>query len=588
MKKLFFLLLVLYVGVWAQETRRLYIEEIIVAARKPTGKYWDALRGAPDLRVIIFVRHGKDWQPAYISPVMKNFYKLASYINTEIDVGANTELIIEVWDKDVSCNDIIGNCLFVAKASEFEQEHSRQIQFGSVQSFRYCLSKYKTMLEKQNAQKLLSLQRKYQKMEQERERQRLAAEKQRIRQQKQKLQQQQQSLQQQQQQLAVEKQRIQQQKQKLQQAKYKHKQKAPPILTAEQKQKLCTVKLQLQQAHSIHAIAKRQILLNTISQHLAPLVEQIPEHPQVQQVHEDYEQLVYFLEYDEIAWKLESTISYAQSRFIDYDARDDRYSAKLSRLRHYLQEMETYQKTLSQLDTDRYRQLLQTTATSIAQIKEILGKDSHSGLSKDQQKIHHQWQGKGFHRTIDNNRWIYASKHGKKCVFHYYQFDAQGRLTKHQTENLSMYFPIRQAQSIIGYIYFTGKNGEVYIYNSAKIKISMCDKTNLLLENLKVCHKNDKRFEAVIRIDKKQSRYYQKKKVVLGKYEIDDRNITIIHYHNIYSDPNSRETKTFRFALENSTEEYADILRYTGNDVGSKHVQHAFACGAAALAVFRH
>ncbi len=133
---LFFLLWAM--SCYAFESGNLIIDRIVIEKKKSDGKSWDAFKGKPDVVILISMQVAQKRENIYLSGVFKNRYRVLDVINTKIKVAGKEKLYIQIHDRDIAKNDLIGSHTLV-----FDKEQANKqitISFGQVKTFRYIFT----------------------------------------------------------------------------------------------------------------------------------------------------------------------------------------------------------------------------------------------------------------------------------------------------------------------------------------------------------------------------------------------------------------------------------------------------------------
>lgn len=114
----------------------LIVRSAVIADRKPNGEGWDAFYDPPDpfVKVIICDEGGRPIRSAETESVSSD-YRPSFPAKSLGRVGDRTQLIIQVWDKDLFDHDLIGE-IKVTVTRGMLAEGSHRWTFDSVQDLR--------------------------------------------------------------------------------------------------------------------------------------------------------------------------------------------------------------------------------------------------------------------------------------------------------------------------------------------------------------------------------------------------------------------------------------------------------------------
>ena len=133
----------IYAQTAAENTRRLYIKELVAADRKPNGKAWDVNKKTPDIVITVSVYTDAKWKKCFKSQVFKNMFAISAPISIPVDLPIGKQIQILVRDSDPLSDDQVGTYVFtVSDDSKVEERH---VTFESVTSMVYFLSPYKSL-----------------------------------------------------------------------------------------------------------------------------------------------------------------------------------------------------------------------------------------------------------------------------------------------------------------------------------------------------------------------------------------------------------------------------------------------------------
>lgn len=87
-------------------TYRLSIPQLTVAAQNADGEAWDAFGGAPDPFAIVYLNGSAVLQTAEAADIFSTSFSESA----DIVIPAGAQVVVEVWDSDVSDNDWVTGC----------------------------------------------------------------------------------------------------------------------------------------------------------------------------------------------------------------------------------------------------------------------------------------------------------------------------------------------------------------------------------------------------------------------------------------------------------------------------------------------
>lgn len=148
-----FLFILLLISLFFQNlgmAQKLTIKNIVVS-KPQSNKYWDAWRGSPDLKVIIYNYQNKAWKMIHTSKVYKNRYALKDTIVITLAKNISTRFKIVVYDADIRNDDIIGT----QQVTLTTPNQKGNITFGKVKMFTYSFSGLKQLKQHGKAEDYL-------------------------------------------------------------------------------------------------------------------------------------------------------------------------------------------------------------------------------------------------------------------------------------------------------------------------------------------------------------------------------------------------------------------------------------------------
>jgi len=115
----------------------LVMKSAIIKDSKANGKGWDAFGNAPDPFVTAGIKQGKGFSKTGSTEVDSDTFR-PDWNKTVLTVDVGDDIVIQVWDKDVSFDDPIGEYKFTITKKMIEDGETR-VSFEQVKELRFVL-----------------------------------------------------------------------------------------------------------------------------------------------------------------------------------------------------------------------------------------------------------------------------------------------------------------------------------------------------------------------------------------------------------------------------------------------------------------